>query len=87
MPVAKCVARGVRLGFTQLTLDSGERFVSVSMKVAGDTAHTFNVSGRTTTVPVAFGDHHGLITVAFTEKIKVGKHIETIHFTRLYRRC
>lgn len=65
-----------------------ERLVSVSVKVGSGKAVTHKAHGRTAKVTVALGTVHGRkLRVKFVERIKVGRHRESVSFTRIYRRC
>jgi hypothetical protein len=65
-----------------------ERFVSVSVKVGGKKAVTHKAHGRKTKVTIDLVAAPGRrLRVKFVEHIRVGRHRETISFTRIYRRC
>jgi hypothetical protein len=70
-----------------LATASRERFVSVMVRVGGRPWHTYRASGRRALVPIALGRTRGWTIVFFVERIKVGRHTETIRFARRYRSC
>jgi hypothetical protein len=58
------------------------------VRVGGARAVVYRAHGRTTKVTIDLGLGSGrTVRVAFVEHIKVGRHPETISFTRIYHRC
>jgi hypothetical protein len=84
--VKGCVARkGTRVAFA---VALRERFVSVSVKVGKGKAVSHKAHGRKTRLTIDLGSGPGRrLRVKFVEHIKVGRHKETVSFTRIYRRC
>ena len=63
-----------------------ERFVSVAVRVGRGKAVTHKARGRRARVTVELGSGRRH-RVKFVERIKVGRHSETITFTRIYHHC
>ena len=83
--VPGCAAKSVA---SRLGLAARERFVSVSIKVGAGKAATHRARGARTTARFALGTAHPRpVRVRFTERIKVGRHRETVKFTRVYHLC
>jgi hypothetical protein len=79
--VKACVARSFRV---RLSLDAGERFVSVTVTVRGHSVR-HKAHGRRTLVRVALGARRARVT--FVERLRVRGHLEHVKFTRIYRAC
>jgi hypothetical protein len=84
--VTRCVASArVRVS---LTVAQRERLVSVSVRVGKGKTVTVKARGRSARVTVTLGGRTARpLRVGFVERIKVGRHRETITFTLIYRRC
>jgi hypothetical protein len=83
--VAPCArARAVRV---HLTVALGERLRAVTVRVGRGRSRTFSAAGSAATTRLDLGDGRGRVKVSFVERIKVGHHIETVRFSRVYRRC
>jgi hypothetical protein len=83
--VTRCVtSERVRV---RLAVARRERLVSVSVRVGGGGTVTYRARGRRKiTVTLTLGSARKR-SVTFLERIKVGRHLELIYFTRRYRRC
>jgi hypothetical protein len=82
--VKGCSAGRVAL---HLSLAVRERFVSVRYRVGRAAALTHRARRGYTVVRFRLPRRRGHVKVAFTEHIAVGRHHETVKFTRLYEVC